>query len=308
MNWKEMNKKTKIIYGSVAACCLLVIVFVFSQMTSSGNTNGTNSAQTQSSSAENGTTGSAAAKDTKTDKDSEKEKDKDKETEKDSEKEGTGSSGGSTSSSKDGKDKTGTSSQSGAGKNTSFSLPYSIPDTDLVIQDILPYDGTYVEDGSDTEISGVATMVLTNEGDTPIEVADLSMDCGSESYQFRATDIAPGATMIVQDSNKTSYTDGGYSNFEKKIAVLDSFEMSEDVTVEENESKLKVTNVSSSDIPCVRIFYKLYSEEDDQYIGGITYTAKITDLKAGASVDIKPTHYLQGYSRIMMVRTYDSAE
>ena len=44
------------------------------------------------------------------------------------------------------------------------------------------------------------------------------------------------------------------------------------------------------------------------YVGGITYTAKITNLDAGASQTITPSHYLKGSSKIMMVRTYDTAD
>lgn len=43
----------------------------------------------------------------------------------------------------------------------------------------------------------------------------------------------------------------------------------------------------------------------DAYVGGIAYTAKVENLEAGASVQITPTHYASGSSRVVMVRTYD---
>lgn len=49
-------------------------------------------------------------------------------------------------------------------------------------------------------------------------------------------------------------------------------------------------------------------EDENTYVGGITYTAKITNLQAGDSQIIQPSHYLKDSSRIMMVRTYDTAE
>ena len=86
--------------------------------------------------------------------------------------------------------------------------------------------------------------------------------------------------------------------------------MSEDkVQVEESgEQSLTVTNLTDEDIPAVRVFYKFYMEDEGTYVGGITYTAKITNLGAGASQTITPSHYVQGSSRVMMVRTYDTAE
>ena len=81
------------------------------------------------------------------------------------------------------------------------------------------------------------------------------------------------------------------------------------VKVEETENgSLLVTNLTDEEIPCVRIFYKFYMEEEEAYVGGITYTAKLTGLSAGGSQTVSPSHYAAGSSRVMMVRTYDSAE
>ena len=86
--------------------------------------------------------------------------------------------------------------------------------------------------------------------------------------------------------------------------------MSEDkVQVEESgEQSLTVTNLTDEDIPAVRVFYKFYMEDEGTYVGGITYTAKLTGLSAGGSQTVSPSHYAAGSSRVMMVRTYDSAE
>jgi hypothetical protein len=46
-------------------------------------------------------------------------------------------------------------------------------------------------------------------------------------------------------------------------------------------------------------------EDTHAYVGGITYTAKISNLKANESIVITPSHYASGASKVMMVRTYD---
>ena len=46
----------------------------------------------------------------------------------------------------------------------------------------------------------------------------------------------------------------------------------------------------------------------DGYVGGITYTSKIKNLGAGKSCTVNPTHYVAGSSKVMMVRTYETAE
>lgn len=128
--------------------------------------------------------------------------------------------------------------------------------------------------------------------------------------EFDASDIPAGATIVVQEKNKTAYQSGTYADCSAVVAEMGEFEMSADqVKVEETENgSLLVTNLTDEEIPCVRIFYKFYMEEEEAYVGGITYTAKLTGLSAGGSQTVSPSHYAAGSSRVMMVRTYDSAE
>ena len=92
------------------------------------------------------------------------------------------------------------------------------------------------------------------------------------------------------------------------VAELEAMEMSEDqVRVTDNgDNSLTVTNLTQEPIVCVRVFYKYYMEDLDVYVGGIAYTAKVTDLQPGEEVQIIPSHYAAGSSRIVMVRTYDT--
>ena len=189
-------------------------------------------------------------------------------------------------------------------------FPYTIDGTALVVQNISSYDGIFLEDGSDGQVTGVAAMVVENTGDTNVEYAAITINCNGEILEFDASDIPAGATIVVQEKNKTPYQSGTYTDCSAVVAEMGDFEMSEDqVKVEETESgSLLVTNLTDEEIPCVRIFYKFYMADEETYVGGITYTAKLTGLSAGASQTVTPSHYAAGNSRIMMVRTYDSTE
>ena len=189
-------------------------------------------------------------------------------------------------------------------------FPYVIEGTELTVQNISSYDGIFLEDGSDGEVTGVAAMVVENTGDTNVEYAAITISCNGETLEFDASDLPSGATVVVQEKNKTPYQSGTYTDCSAVVAEMGDFEMSEDqVKVEETESgSLLVTNLTDEEIPCVRIFYKFYMADEETYVGGITYTAKLTGLSAGASQTVTPSHYAAGNSRIMMVRTYDSTE
>lgn len=290
----KLKKNTKIALAAAGVLCVILIAWLVS---SKGNTEQADGVQSSSVSENEAAAKDSSVKDTKEEKE---EQDKASEENKENESE---DQNGETGSDKENKQNNNGNNNSDP-VNTKVSLPYTLPNSSLVAEDIRSYDGQFVEDGSDEEVSGIAVLILTNNGDTPVEYADVELG----DYQFIASAIAPGATVIVQETDRKSYSNTTSFTCNTHIANIDSFDYSDDVTVEENETSLTVTNVSGSDIPCVRIFYKLYMEEEDVYVGGITYTAKITDLAAGDSVDITPTHYLQGYSKIMMVRTYDSAE
>lgn len=204
---------------------------------------------------------------------------------------------------------TGTDGRSVQQGEDSF-FPYAIEGTALTVQNISSYDGIFLEDGSDGEVTGVAAMVVENTGDTNVEYAAITISCNGETLEFDASDLPAGATVVVQEKNKTPYQSGTYTDCSAVVAEMGDFEMSEDqVKVEETENgSLLVTNLTDEEIPCVRIFYKFYMEDEETYVGGITYTAKLTGLAAGASQTVTPSHYAAGSSRIMMVRTYDSAE
>lgn len=191
-----------------------------------------------------------------------------------------------------------------------ISLPYSIGGSGLVIRSITSYDGTYIEDGSDSDISGVTVIILENTGDTEVEYASITVNREGTELQFEASALPAGGTVVVQEKNRVLFEGGNYTDCSADVAEIVEFDMSSDqIRVDETgDQTLTVTNLTDENIPAVRIFYKFYMEDEDTYVGGITYTAKITGLDANASVEITPSHYLKGSSRIMMIRTYDTAD
>ncbi|MDO4171010.1 MAG: hypothetical protein Q4D45_14140 [Lachnospiraceae bacterium] len=187
------------------------------------------------------------------------------------------------------------------------SLPYTIPDTSLQIQKIAGYKGVFIEDGSDKKVSNVTAIALKNTGKEKIEYADITVKRGKKKLEFKASAIKAGATVVVQEANKTAYKEGTYSDCQAQVAYADEFEMSKDkVKVTDNgDNSLTVKNISKKKIVSIRIFYKYYMKDEKAYVGGITYNAKVEDLGAGKSIKITPSHYVSDSSKIMMVRTYD---
>lgn len=186
-------------------------------------------------------------------------------------------------------------------------FPIEIPEYELEIQAIRSYDGIYLEDGSDVPISGVAALLVTNRSDRCIDLAKLQLTGEKTVYSFTVTGLASGATAVVMEEGKAPAVEQRYEAVSAEVAQTDAFEMSEGIlSVEEDGDALKVTNLTDRDLPCVRIFYKFYLADAEAYVGGITYTAKLLDLKAGASMTVRPSHYAVGSSRVIMAKTYDT--
>lgn len=192
-----------------------------------------------------------------------------------------------------------------------LSFPYTIPDRDLVVRKIASYDGLFLEDGSDTDVEGIAVIILENVGTRAVEYTEINISGTEGVYTFECSDLPAGGIAVVQEKNAIPYKEHtSWRRCECVASMLDELEMSEDkVKVTENgDGSLLVENITEEDIPCIRVFYKFYSKDDDAYVGGITYTVKITDLAAGGQTTATPSHYVQDFSKIMMVRTYDTAE
>ena len=190
-----------------------------------------------------------------------------------------------------------------------LTFPYAIPDTPLVIDGIKSYDGIFLEDGSDTPISGVASLILRNTGSQCVDYAEIQLTGTLNTMHFTLSGLQAGASMVVLEAGKTPAVQQNYLQAAADAALTDHFELSADaLKIEETaDGQLQVTNLTAADIPCVRVFYKFYMAPENVYVGGITYVVKIDDLKAGASAQVAPSHYAVGSSRVVMAKTYETS-
>lgn len=195
-------------------------------------------------------------------------------------------------------------------KEEEFPLPYTIPNTELVVRKISAYEGVYLENGADVQAKDVCAMLVTNTGKSQVEYAEITVSQGTKQMLFKISTLPAGASVVVQEADQLAYEKLTAPVFSAECATTNDFGMAEDkIKVEELENgKLRVTNLTDEEIPTVRLFYKFYMKEEAVYVGGITYTAKITNLEANAAQEITAKHYSSGNSKIMMIRTYDAEE
>lgn len=192
-------------------------------------------------------------------------------------------------------------------QKTVLSLPYTIPGTNLVVQRVAAYNGIYMEDGSNQESSGVAMMLLKNTGSEAVEYAEVIMQYDDKTLTFKASALPAGSQAVVQAEGRATCASGDLTVCSANVATLSALGMAENkVSVVDNgDNTLTVKNLTDSEIVTVRVFYKYYMKEESTFVGGITYTAKISNLASGASVTISPSHFTSDSGKVVMVRTYD---
>lgn len=188
-----------------------------------------------------------------------------------------------------------------------MSLPYTIPGTQLIIDRIDGYSGIFLEDGSDEEVSDIFAIHVQNQGEN-VEYSSINLEVGGKELNFEISDLPSGTAVSVLESSAAPYESGEALYRGSQTAYIDTFDMleSEVGIVVESDNSIAVTNLTDQKIPSLRIFYKFVHGQE--YLGGITYTAKIDNLASGETKTVYPSHFSAEGSRIMMVRTYDTTE
>ena len=223
---------------------------------------------------------------------------------------GTGSNGGSNSNG-------GTNSNGGSSKDGSItnfnntgkkvSSNFKVDDAAIIIQRVNGYSGIFIEDGSDKEVKNVAAIEVKNTSNKPLEFAQIQLYNGSKKLVFDVSTLPANSSAVVMDKNKVSFNSSkGVTYGGTTAGYVNSLEKASSIKCKKVKNNgIEVTNTSSKNIPCVRVFYK-YKSSEGYYVGGITYTAKVKDLKAGASQTIYPSHFASDGGEIMMVKAYNS--
>lgn len=174
-------------------------------------------------------------------------------------------------------------------------LPVFIPDTTLVVERIVSYDGHYVEDGSEDPVTGIAALYLHNSGRTMVAACRVIVQLEMGLYRFEATCIPPGATVLALEKDRKPYSDIGiYSVGGSASMGSDENLLPSSIMVSEYLGGLKVENISQVDWECVCISHKNYDQEQNIYIGGATYVTYVPNLKSGDSCTVWPVHFTSG--------------
>lgn len=175
----------------------------------------------------------------------------------------------------------------------------------LVITDIGSYTGIFMEDGSDEIVSGVLMIVVKNQGEAPLQYAEINLGAGEESANFSLSTIPVGSSVVVLERDRKEYEKNlEYTAADARNVVWFDSELSlcqDLIQIQPLDGAMNITNVSGKDISeNITIYYK--NSSPDMLYGGITYRVRLTDgLAAGEVRQIMSDHYSAKSSTVMFV-------
>lgn len=165
------------------------------------------------------------------------------------------------------------------------------------------YSGTYVEDGSNEQVTDVLTIVVKNISSDLVEYGLITVDCGGETATFELSALPAGSYALVMEKNRLTYDNTMVLSkpiceqyAEPNNLIMD---FGNDFNVYPSDGVINIENISGRDIESdVSLFYKNY--EYGLFIGGITYRARFSGgIKAGEIAQCMQQHYSLEKSAIM---------
>lgn len=179
-----------------------------------------------------------------------------------------------------------------------------LSDSNLKVEAIGRYAGNFLEDGSDEPTANVAAMLITNNSDKMLQIAEITFQVNdTETALFKVTNLPAGTSTLVLEANKRefseedSYTYGDTASgyMEQPTLEEDKFEL---IT---EKGKITLKNKTNESYEKVYVYYK-YFQLGGAYLGGITYRTPFENVPAGGEVEAIAAHFNPESSQIMAVQ------
>lgn len=174
---------------------------------------------------------------------------------------------------------------------------------EIFVEESYNYDGNFVEDGSDKEVSNVWTLKVSNYSNQDIQFLRIKAQKDNDVGVFDITTLKANSSVIVMESNALECPNNS-EDYQYDIENLAYFQTeislhSDIFKVMAKDNWIKLENISTQDINSdIYVYFKNY--EDDIYQGGITYRVKFAGgIKAGATVEMQSQHYSSKKSKIL---------
>lgn len=204
--------------------------------------------------------------------------------------------------------KVGDSDKNDDSKETEKSEQIVLSDSNLTVESIGAYSGSFIEDGSDEATKNVTAMLITNNSDQMLQVALIDFQVNSnETASFKVTNLPAGTSTLVLESNKREFSDKDtYTYGNAATGYMDQPTLEEDkVELKTENGKITLKNKTDKELKTVYVYYK-YMQIGGAYLGGITYRTPFENVGAGKEAEAVAAHFNPDSSQIMGVQILDN--
>ena len=204
--------------------------------------------------------------------------------------------------------KVGDSDKNDDSKDTEKAEQIVLSDSNLTVESIGAYSGSFIEDGSDEATKNVTAMLITNNSDQMLQVALIDFQVNSnETASFKVTNLPAGTSTLVLESNKREFSDKDtYTYGNAATGYMDQPTLEEDkVELKTENGKITLKNKTDKELKRVYVYYK-YMQIGGAYFGGITYRTPFENVGAGKEAEAVAAHFNPDSSQIMGVQILDN--
>lgn len=180
----------------------------------------------------------------------------------------------------------------------------TLSDPNLTVEAIGSYSGNFLEDGSDEPTANVAAMLITNNSDQMLQIAEITFQVNKkDTAVFKVTDLPAGTSTLVLESNKREFSEeDAYTYGETATAYIEQPSLEEDkFELETEDGKITLKNKTDKSYEKVYVYYK-YVQIGGAYLGGITYRTPFENVPAGGEAEAVAAHFNPESSKIMAVQ------
>lgn len=183
-----------------------------------------------------------------------------------------------------------------------LSFPYTLPESGLVIEEVLSYSGTYVEDGSDDPVENVTGLMLYNPGKRMVRFGALALECNGKQLYFFVYCLPPGSRCLVLEKNRQPYMQEGVTECRELSVRWDYQELYGDqIHYMGFGENLTVVNLSQKQQRHVTLWYKHYDCEAECYLGGVAHSAYAFRLHPQEQRTLTPEQYRADSARVVAI-------
>lgn len=204
--------------------------------------------------------------------------------------------------------KVGDSDKNDDSKETEKAEQIVLSDSNLTVESIGAYSGSFIEDGSDEATKNVTAMLITNNSDQMLQVALIDFQVNSnETASFKVTNLPAGTSTLVLESNKREFSDKDtYTYGNAATGYMDQPTLEEDkVELKTENGKITLKNKTDKELKTVYVYYK-YMQIGGAYLGGITYRTPFENVGAGKEAEAVAAHFNPDSSQIMGVQILEN--